>query len=115
MRSATLTVNARMSVVPGASALGRFVAVAPTPRLEDEDELVPSHPGDGVPGAHGALQPPGRFDQHGVAGRVAGRVVDLLEPVEVAEEDGDLRALPGRARQGRLQPVDEQAPGSGAR
>ena len=53
----------------------------------------PSRATRSVPRAPGA-QPVGDFDEHAVAGLVSERVVDLLEPVEVEEEKGELLARP---------------------
>ena len=56
-------------------------------------ELVAAEPADGVAGADRAAQPGGDLPQQLVAGRVAERVVDLLEAVEVAEEDAEVGAV----------------------
>ena len=50
---------------------------------EQDDELVPAHPGNGVARPHGLLEPVGDLAQHMVAGVVAVPVVDRLEAVEV--------------------------------
>ena len=80
------------------------------PGLDHQHELVTAHPGHGVPHAQHRTEPGGGLDQHRVAGRMAGRVIHLLEPVEVTEQDGDLAAFPGRPGQGGLQAVEEQGP-----
>ncbi len=55
----------------------------------DDDELVAAETGHHVVGPDDRAEPLGHLDQGGVAGGVAQRVVDPLEPVEVAEEDPD--------------------------
>jgi len=68
----------------GAVALRRLV--------RDEDgKLVPTQSRDGVDRPHARAQALGDLDQEHVAGRMAERVVDLLEAVQVEEEDGQLR------------------------
>ena len=64
-----------------------------------DDELVAAHPADGVARAHGGRHALGRLDEHEVAGAVAERVVDDLEPVEVADEHADAAVGAGRQRQ----------------
>ena len=51
-------------------------------------ELVASEPGDGVGVADGGRQAAGRLDQQLIAAGVTYRVVDHLEAVEVAEQQG---------------------------
>ena len=80
-------------------------------RLGDADlhdgELVAAHAGDGVGLAHQRAQPIGHQLQQLVAGRMAQRVVDVLEVVEVEQVGGhDLAALD--ARQRLLQALVEQ-------
>ena len=82
-------------------ALGREV-------LEQERELVPAEPGNGVHRAQQRVQPFSERGQQPVAYGVAAGVVDLLEVVEVEEHDGQL----GPGATGPLerdpQPVEEQ-------
>ena len=44
-------------------------------------ELVPAEPRDGVGGAHGVREPPGRMSAQAVAGGVAPGIVDALEAI----------------------------------
>src|SRR5439155_1420549 len=62
--------------------------------LEEEGELVAPETGHRVLRADAALEAFGHLHQQAVAGRVAQRVVDRLEVVEVEEEDGERRRLP---------------------
>ena len=55
---------------------------------DDQRELVPAEPGDGVGAAADRPQPPGDLDQQLVADGVPEAVVDRLEPVEVEHEHG---------------------------
>jgi hypothetical protein len=64
--------------------LGRLVDRSDT--LEHHGELVAAEAGGEVGGAQVQPQPVGDPDQQQVARRVAERVVDRLEPVEVDEE-----------------------------
>jgi hypothetical protein len=57
---------------------------------QQQDELVASHPGDGVALANRADQPSGNLLEDLVAGVVPMGVVDLLEVVDVAEADADM-------------------------
>ena len=59
---------------------------------QDDRELVAAEPADRVPGADGGAQPRGHLTEQLVARGVAEGVVDLLEPVEVAEQDAEARA-----------------------
>lgn len=58
---------------------------------DQDDELVPAVTRDGIPAAHRPGEHPCDVHQDLVSGRVAERVVHLLEVVEVAEP------RPGRA------------------
>ena len=61
--------------------------------LAHHHELVAAHPGHEVLFADGAAQQVGGVHQHGIAGNVAERVVDLLETIEVDVEDADAAAM----------------------
>ena len=56
---------------------------------EQDDELVPAHPGDSVACSDGVVEPARNFLEHGVAGVVAMVVVDLLEQIQIADADCD--------------------------
>ena len=56
-------------------------------------ELVAAEPGDVSLGADDRLEASRQLAQEQVAGVVAERVVDLLEPVEVDQQHGELRAV----------------------
>ena len=70
---------------------------------QDQDELVAAHPGDRVQLADLGAQAPAERDQQRIADRMAERVVDHLEAVEVEEQHGDhlatARALLERVRE----------------
>ena len=75
-----------------------------------DDELVAAGAGREVRGAQHALEPLGERDEQVVAGRVAERVVDELEPVEVEEQDRDVRVRPGRAPQRPVERLEQERP-----
>ncbi len=64
--------------------------------LEQDAELVAAPPADRVPGAHAGDKPRRDLLEQEVAGGVAERVVDRLEPVEVEVEHGERPAPAGR-------------------
>jgi hypothetical protein len=66
-------------------AEGHQVAVVPD-ALDEDDELVPTEPGHELVVPYLAREAAGDLAQQGVAGGVAERVVDRLEPVEIDEE-----------------------------
>ena len=67
-------------------------------RAADDGELVAGETGDDVTGFQHLGQPTADLDEQVVAGMVAQRVVDLLEPVEVEHDDERAhRALTGTA------------------
>jgi hypothetical protein len=71
-------------------------------RLQQDRELVPAQADDEVALAHRLLQAPGRLAQQLVTGRVAERVVDELEVVEVDEQQADGAAgAPAPGQRGR--------------
>ena len=76
----------------------------------DDDELVAADPRDGVRGAHGGGQAGSEREQDGVAGGVAERVVDQLEPVEIERQDRDVDALTLPAGERVREPVERQRP-----
>ena len=61
--------------------------------LEEYHELITAEPAQGVDIAQALLYAIGHFDQHTVAKGVAHRIVDVLEPVQVQEEDRELAAV----------------------
>ena len=65
--------------------------LGPVEAVEQHRELVAAEARDGVGRAHARAQALGDRDQQLVADRVAERVVDGLEVVEVDEQDGDGR------------------------
>jgi hypothetical protein len=66
--------------------------------LGEHDELVTAQARDGVGVANRLRKPPGEGLQHFVAGKVAERVVDVLEPVEIDEEQRDGAIVAPRER-----------------
>ena len=76
---------------------------------EEDGELVPAEPADGVVGTDRRAEPLRHLPQQLVARRVPQGVVDLLEPVEVAEEDGHV-LLGSRRGESCLQSLEEQHP-----
>ncbi|KAF5050433.1 hypothetical protein DSECCO2_429490 [anaerobic digester metagenome] len=78
--------------------------------VEDDHELVASHPGDGVGGPHGFHEPFGDGPQDRVARVVSVLVVDLLEAVQVHEEDAETLLAALGAGQGLGQAVEEEGP-----
>ena len=76
--------------------------------LHHDDELVAAEPGHSVRLADDGLQVLGRSHEQLVAGLVAQGVVDPLDVVEVDEQDGDVAAVPARAGQRLLEPVQQQ-------
>jgi hypothetical protein len=78
--------------------------------FQDDRELVAADAGDGVRGAHAAGQPPGGGAQQFVPGGVPESVVDVLEVVEVAEQQGDRLAVAGVPRHRLVESVGEQCP-----
>ncbi len=93
----------------------RSRAFAARLQFSDDRELVAAETGDGVLGAHRALQALGHDLEDLVTGVVAERVVDGLEAVEVDHHDEDVAAAAHPACEGVGQPVVEhravQAPG----
>ncbi len=71
------------------------------------DELVAAETRDRVGLADGGLDPSGGFDEELVAHRVAERVVDGLEPVQVDEQHAEHAAVTSDAGERLLEPVGE--------
>ena len=71
-------------------------------------ELVAAEPGQGVAGPDRARDPAGHRAQQLVADRMAERVVDLLEAVEVEEEDRGQATFAAGMGQGLAEPVEQQ-------
>ena len=89
----------------------KSTAASGSPHVDHEHgELVPAQPGHGVARPHDRGEQPAGPHQHAVADVVAQCVVDGLEPVQVAEAQGDglARAL-GRGQR-LLHPVVEEGP-----
>ena len=78
--------------------------------LAQHDELVATEPGDGVGLAHRGLDPRGRLDEQLVADRVAERVVDRLEPVEVDVQHAAHAVVAPDAGERLVEPVGEHHP-----
>ena len=76
----------------------------------EDGELVAPQAGHGVTGAHDRGEQPAGPHQDAVADVVAERVVDRLEPVEVAEAQGHRSARSWGRGQCVLHPVVEQGP-----
>ena len=88
------TVDAHGLLEAGGDALGDLDRERRLVDAGQQDrELVAAQAGDGVPGTHRVGEPGRHLAQHLVAGAVPVGVVDLLEPVEVAEQH---RAPPPR-------------------
>ncbi len=88
--------------------LGGLLATGRRGTREENGELVPAEPADGVLGPHAGLQPLGDRHQQQVAVVVAKGVVDVLEAVQIEQEHRRLRlARPGGA-QSQLTPNLEQ-------
>ena len=82
---------------------------------QEHDELVAAQAREQVAAAQPVLQPPGDGEEQLVAGRVAVRVVDGLEAVEVEEQQGQ-RVSPTRASHSATStPLLDAAGGSPAR
>ena len=75
---------------------------------QQHSELVPAEAGERVPVAHHVAEPQRDLAQQLVAVRMAERVVDLLEAVEVDEEDSDLPVAALRHRERAFEPFLEQ-------
>ena len=90
-------------------ALGNAVDVlAGAGARQDHDELVAAEPHAEVGGAAGFAHALRGDDEHIVAGRVAERVVDLLEAVEIELQHGEPFAAPVRALDQRVEMVGEE-------
>ena len=78
-----------------------FDVIALGDLLQNDDEFVAAEPRHDVARAQGAAQPAGDFHQQHVAGVVAQRIVDHLEPVEIDEQHREsplMAAAPSRSR-----------------
>ena len=76
--------------------------------LADDEELVAAEPRDGVGRPHRVVQARRERHQQVVAGRVAERVVDELELVEVGEQHRDRAAVAPPPRERALEPVERE-------
>ena len=77
--------------------------------LGDDEELVGTQPDGGVLDAGAPAQPVGDLAEQHVAGLVAQRLVDRLEPVDVQVHEPDLQPAAAGERDGVPQPVGEGA------
>ena len=93
----------------GAAALGGAHRPREVCAGQDERELVAADAAGELAAARDAAQARADLREHLVAGDVAVRVVQLLEPVEVHDRDGERRALAIRARDLAGQPLLERA------
>ena len=78
--------------------------------VDQDDELVTTHPADRVGIAQRARQPRGNGDEQPVAGLVAEGVVDVLEVVEVDEQRRPCRPVALAAGEELLDAVHDQRP-----
>ena len=78
--------------------------------LENDDEFVAAEPRHDVAGTQGAAQPVGDFHQQHVAGIVAQRIVDDLEPVEIDEQHRKLPLVAVRGLDRVVQQLVEHLP-----
>ena len=85
------------------------LAVASSPGVEHDRELVAAEPRERVVLAQQRPQPRADLAQHLVARVMAERVVELLEAVEVDEQQRELVAVSRARRDRRVEPVDEVA------
>ena len=83
--------------------------------LADDDELVAAEPGDEITGAQRLVEAATHLDEEAVSGVVADAVVEDLEPVEVEEEHGDIRAALPLVATDPAEPFEAPAPGWGGR
>jgi hypothetical protein len=98
-------------VAHGQQLLGQADGTARIGEVGDhERELVAADSGRRVRGAEHAPDPGRDLAQHGVAGRVAVRVVDLLEAVDVEGHHRHEPAIAPGADQRVVQPVEQEQP-----
>ena len=74
----------------------------------DDDELIAAHASDGIARPYNRLQTPGDALEHMISGIVAADVVDLLEPVEVDDEEGERVGRSPGSPQGLLDAIVEE-------
>ena len=77
---------------------------------EQDGELVAPKPRHRVTSSGQRRKPPGHLPQHLVPDCVAKGVIDLLEPVDVEHQKGELLVPPPRLLEGVLHPSMEQHP-----
>ena len=80
-----------------------------------DHELVSAGAGREVRCAQDALQTLGERDEQVVAGGVAERVVDELEPVEVEEQHRDVHVRCGTRASATVERLEQQGAGSAGR
>ncbi len=95
---------------PDAARDRQRVGGTPRCRREQDRELVPAEAGDRVAGPGGPAQPYGDLAQHVVAHVVTQRVVDLLEPVEIHQQQREPPAVPLNLPQRPGDPVVQEDP-----
>ena len=94
----------------GADAFGQRDGFGPVGQARAQHhELVTAEPGHRVGLADGSGQSPSGLDQQLVSAGVTDRVVDRLEPVEIAEQQRQLRAAAPRREQALGHPRQQQA------
>src|SRR5688572_20261399 len=76
--------------------------------LDEDGEFVTTEPCDGVRRAHALGQPNGNTREETISALVTEGVVDRLEAVKVAEEDGKWEGLTARPSQRVRETVTEQ-------
>jgi hypothetical protein len=76
--------------------------------LAQHHELVATEPSKCVHGSQGMCEPAGDRDEQPVPDRVAVRIVDLLEAVQVEEQQPGRSGLASDPRQYLLQPIQQQ-------
>jgi len=86
--------------LPGHALVGR--------RGQQHGELVTAQPGDQIAGPHAVGQPVRHHPQQGIADRMPQRVVDLLEPVEVEQQEPGPAARPRHREQRVVGPAQQQ-------
>ena len=75
--------------------------------LGEHDEFVAAEPGDRVGVPNRLAEPPRHHFQDFIAGVVSEGVVDVLEPVEVDEQQGEGTIVAARDRDRMIQPLEE--------
>ena len=74
------------------------------------DELVAAQTGDRIGFTYGPSDPAGRLYENLVTDRVAQRVVDRFEPIEVDVQHGGHAIVPANAGESSFEPIAEHQP-----